>query len=140
MATGLILYLPPAAALAALLFALLFYRAMCRREEGTETMRRIGQHVRDGAMAYLRQQYRIMVRVFAGLAILFGGLAWGLGVQNTWLPVTFLCGGFFSALAGFFGMRTATLASTRTAAAARDSLDQGLRVAFRSGADMIMTS
>ena len=119
MPTSLVTLLPPAAALTALVFALLFYRDMYRRDEGTEVMRRIGGHVRDGAMAYLRQQYRIMLWVFLGLAALFALLAWGLGVQSTWLPATFLCGGFFSALAGFFGMRTATLASTRTAAAAR---------------------
>ena len=133
------LLLAPAAAVCALLFALIFYLDMRRREEGTETMRRIGMHVRRGAMAYLRQQYRIMLWVFLALAALFGVLAWGLGVQNSWLPVTFLCGGFFSALAGFFGMRTATLASTRTAAAARTSLDGGLRIAFRSGAVIGLT-
>jgi K(+)-stimulated pyrophosphate-energized sodium pump len=134
MSSQLIFYLPPVSALVALVFALLFYRSMYRRDEGTETMRRIGRHVREGAMAYLRQQYRIMLRVFVALAVLFGVLSWGFGVQNSWLPVTFLCGGFFSALAGFLGMRTATLASTRTASAARDSLDQSLRIAFRSGA------
>ena len=139
MPSSFIASLPPVAALLALAFALLFYRAMVRRDEGTETMRRIGQHVREGAMAYLRQQYRIMLRVFAGLAVLFGVLSWGFGLQSAWLPLTFLCGGFFSALAGFFGMRTATLASTRTAAAARHSLDQGLQVAFRSGAVIGLT-
>ena len=139
MPSSFIACLPPVAALLALAFALLFYRAMVRRDEGTETMRRIGQHVREGAMAYLRQQYRIMLRVFAGLAVLFGVLSWGFGLQSAWLPLTFLCGGFFSALAGFFGMRTATLASTRTAAAARHSLDQGLQVAFRSGAVIGLT-
>ncbi len=127
-------WLAPVAALVALLFAWLFFREVVRRDEGTEAMRTIGAHVRDGAMAYLRQQYRIMVVVFAGLALLFALLAYGLGVQNPWLPVTFLCGGFFSALAGYFGMRTATTASTRTAAAALTSLEQGLRVSFRSGA------
>ena len=139
MPTSFIAYLPPAAALVALVCALLFYRYMVRQDEGTEAMRRIGQHVREGAMAYLRQQYRIMFRVFAGFAVLFAVMSWGLGLQNNWLPVTFLCGGFFSALAGFFGMRTATLASTRTAAAARQSLDRGLQVAFRSGAVIGLT-
>jgi K(+)-stimulated pyrophosphate-energized sodium pump len=134
MPTSLVACLPPVAALTALVFALLFYRDMRRREEGTEAMRRIGGHVRDGAMAYLRQQYRVMLWVFLGLAVLFALLAWGLGVQSRWLPATFLCGGLFSALAGFFGMRTATLAATRTAAAARNSLDASLRIAFRSGA------
>ena len=127
-------WLAPAAAFTGLVFAGFFFLEMKREDEGTETMRVIGGHVREGAMAYLRQQYRIMVRVFLGLALLFALLAYGLGVQNTWLPVTFLCGGFFSALAGYLGMQTATLASTRTAAAARTSLQRGLRISFRSGA------
>ena len=127
-------WLAPVAAVVALLFATLFFRWMRRQDEGTPLMRRIGGHVRDGAMAYLRQQYRVMALVFVVLAALFAVLAYGFGVQNPWLPFTFLCGGFFSALAGFIGMQTATLASTRTAAAARTSLGQSLRVAFRSGA------
>lgn len=129
-----VFWLAPIAAATGLLFAWLFFREMVRQDEGTEMMRSIGGHVRNGAMAYLRQQYRIMVAVFGSLALLFALLAYGLGVQNPWLPLTFPCGGFFSALAGYFGMRTATLASTRTAAAARSSLEQGLRVSFRSGA------
>ena len=108
----------PVAALVGLLFAWFFFRDMKRQEEGTDVMRRIGQHVREGAMAYWRQQYRVMLLVFGGLVVVFAVLAYGLGVQNPWLPVTFVFGGFFSALAGFFGMQTATLASTRTAAAA----------------------
>jgi K(+)-stimulated pyrophosphate-energized sodium pump len=127
-------WLAPVAALAALLFAALFFQAMRRQDEGTPLMRRIGGHVREGAMAYLRQQYRVMAVVFIVLAGLFAVLAYGFDVQNRWLPFTFLCGGFFSALAGYIGMQTATLASTRTAAAARTSLGQSLRVAFRSGA------
>ena len=127
-------WLAPGAALAALLFAALFFQAMRRQDKGTPQMRRIGGHVRAGAMAYLRQQYRVMVVVFVGLAGVFAVLAYGFAVQNPWLPFTFLCGGFFSALAGYIGMQTATLASTRTAAAARSSLGHSLRVAFRSGA------
>ena len=127
-------WLAPVAALIGLMFAGLFFRDMQRQEEGTEVMRRIGRHVRDGAMAYLRQQYRVMLWVFCALALVFGVLAYGFGVQNPWVPVTFLCGGFFSALAGFCGMQTATRASTRVAAAARSSLGQSLRIAFRSGA------
>jgi K(+)-stimulated pyrophosphate-energized sodium pump len=129
----------PAAALVALLVARLFFLQMRRQDEGTDVMRRIGQHVRTGAMAYLRQQYRIMGLVFVVLALVFAVLAYGFGVQNPWLPFTFLCGGFFSALAGFVGMQTATLASTRTTAAARYSLAQSLRVAFRSGAVIGLT-
>jgi K(+)-stimulated pyrophosphate-energized sodium pump len=128
------LWIAPGAAFTALVFAWIFFRDMRARDEGTELMREIGQHVRQGSMAYLRQQYRIMLQVFAALAVLFAILAYGFGIQNPWLPFTFICGGFFSALAGYFGMHTATLASTRTAAAARISLEGSLRVAFRSGA------
>ncbi len=134
MKTEPLFWLAPLAALVALLFAWLFFRDMRRQDSGTEPMRRIGGHVRQGAMAYLRQQYRVMAAVFLLLAALFALLAFGFGVQSTWLPFTFLCGGLFSAVAGYCGMQTATLASTRTAAAARSSLGQSLRVAFRSGA------
>ena len=134
MKTEPLFWLAPVAALVALFFAWLFFRDMRRQDSGTEPMRRIGGHVRQGAMAYLRQQYRVMAAVFLLLAGLFALLAFGFGVQSTWLPFTFLCGGLFSAVAGYCGMQTATLASTRTAAAARSSLGQGLRVAFRSGA------
>ena len=127
-------WLAPGAALLGLVFAAVFYLDMKRQEEGTELMRRIGHHVREGAMAYLRQQYKVMLLVFGALALLFAVLAHGFGLQNPWLPFTFIGGGFFSALAGYFGMRTATLASTRTAAAARESLPRSLRIAFRSGA------
>ena len=127
-------WIAPAAALIALAFAWYFFQDMKRQDQGSDVMRRIGLHIRAGAMAYLRQQYRIMLVVFAALAAVFAVLAYGFGVQNPWLPVTFVFGGFFSALAGFLGMQTATLASTRTAAAARTSLEQSLRIAFRSGA------
>jgi len=129
-----VFWLAPVAAAAGLLSAWLFFRDMKRQDEGTEVMRTIGNRVREGAGAYLRQQYRVMLVTFGGLALLFAFLAYGLGVQNRWLPVTFLFGGFFSALAGYLGMQTATLASTRTAAAARTSLVEGLRISFRSGA------
>jgi K(+)-stimulated pyrophosphate-energized sodium pump len=131
-----VFWLAPIASVLALLFAWIFFSSMKRRDEGTETMRKIGAAVRNGAMAYLRQQYRVMVIVFLVIAALFAYLAYGLHVQNEWLPVTFLFGGLFSALAGYFGMQTATLASTRTAAAARSSLGNALNVSFRSGAVM----
>ena len=134
-----ILWLAPVAAIVGLVFALVFFVQMRRQDEGTEEMRRIGAHVRAGAMAYLKQQYRIMLWVFLGLALLFAMLAYGAGVQSRWLPLTVLCGGFFSALAGYCGMRTATLASSRTAAAARSSLPMSLRIAFRSGAVIGLT-
>ncbi len=131
-----IFWFVPAASLLALGFALWFYLRMKRESEGTERMQQIAQHVRSGAMAYLRQQYKVVAVVFVILALFFCWLAYGLGVQNTWVPFAFLTGGFFSGLAGFFGMKTATYASARTANAARQSLNGGLRVAFRSGAVM----
>jgi len=131
-----IFWLVPAASLIALGFAAGFYRSMKRQSEGTARMQEIAGHVRKGAMAYLRQQYKVVGIVFVILALFFAYLAYGAGVQNPWVPFAFLTGGFFSGLAGFFGMKTATYASARTANAARQSLDRGLRIAFRSGAVM----
>jgi len=131
-----IFWLVPAAALTALGFAFYFYRQMMREDEGTEIMRTIAKHVRDGAMAYLTQQYKVVILFFIAIAILLSVLSYGLGMQNHWVPFAFLTAGFCSGLAGFFGMRTATQAAARTAAAASRSLNDGLRVAFRSGAVM----
>ena len=134
--TPLIFWIVPLASLVALGFAWYFFRAMMRCSEGTDRMKEIAAHVRQGAMAYLRQQYKVVTVVFLILALFFAFLAYGLGVQNPWVPFAFLTGGLFSGLAGYIGMRTATYASTRTAHAASQSLNQGLRVAFRSGAVM----
>ncbi len=132
-------YAVPAASLIALLFAFIFYNQMKKEDEGTPTMRQIALYVRQGAMAYLKQQYKVVVIVFIVLAAFFAVLAYGFGVQNPWVPFAFLTGGFFSGLAGFIGMRTATYASGRTANAAMRSLNSGLKVAFRSGAVMGLT-
>ncbi len=131
-----IFWLVPGASLLALGFAWYFYKKMKAESEGTERMKEIASHVRQGAMAYLRQQYKVVFRVFIILGVFFAFLAYGLKVQNPWVPFAFLTGGFFSGLAGFFGMKTATYASARTAHAASKSLNDGLRVAFRSGAVM----
>ena len=132
-------FLVPAAALVALFFAWFFFRQMMRESEGTVTMKEIAQYVREGAMAYLKQQYKVVVIVFAVLAVFFAFLAYGLGIQNNWVPFAFLTGGFFSGLAGFIGMKTATYASARTANATMRSLNSGLKIAFRSGAVMGLT-
>lgn len=129
-------WLVPAASIVALVFARFFYVKMMKESEGTERMARIASHVRVGAMSYLRQQYKIVGIVFIVLAVIFAIMAYGFQLQNAWVPVAFLTGGFFSGLAGYLGMRTATNASGRTANAARESLDGGLKVAFRSGAVM----
>ena len=129
-------WLVPASSLLALCFAWYFYREMLKTSEGTERMAYIAAAVRKGAMSYLKQQYKVVALVFLGLVILFSIMAYGFEVQNSWVPIAFLTGGFFSGLAGFLGMKTATAASARTANAARTSLNGGLRIAFRSGAVM----
>ena len=134
-----VFWLVPVASLIALGMALYFYLQMKKEDEGTPRMREIAQHVRKGAMAYLKQQYKIVAVVFIVLAIVFAVMAYGFQMQNPWVPFAFLTGGLFSGLAGFFGMKTATYASARTANAARKSLDGGLRIAFRSGAVMGLT-
>ena len=126
----------PLAAIIALIFAFMFFKSMMKGDEGNDTMIKIAEHVRKGAMAYLNQQYKIVGIVFVILTGVFAILSFGLNVQNKWLPIAFITGGFFSGLAGYFGMKTATYASGRTAHAARESLDAGLKISFRSGAVM----
>lgn len=129
-------WLVPAGSLLALGFAFLFFKEMMKEDEGTEKMKTIAMHVRTGAMAYLKQQYKVVGIFFLIITVLFSILAYGLNVQNPWVPFAFITGGFFSGLAGFIGMKTATYASARTANAARKTLNLGLRIAFRSGAVM----
>ncbi|MDZ7796210.1 MAG: sodium-translocating pyrophosphatase [Candidatus Marinimicrobia bacterium] len=129
-------WIVPIASILALSFAWFFFKQMMKHSEGTVKMAEIAQHVRTGAMAYLRQQYKVVVIVFAVLTVLFALMAYVLKMQNPWVPFAFLTGGFFSGLAGFFGMKTATYASARATNACRKSLNKGLQVAFRSGAVM----
>jgi len=128
-------WLLPLAAVIALVFGWFFFKNMMKNSEGTDRMKEIAQYVREGAMAYLARQYRVVGLVFGVLLIILIVLAY-LGVQNPFVPVAFLTGGFFSGLAGFLGMKTATFASARTAHGASKSLNQGLQIAFRSGAVM----
>ena len=132
----LVFWLIPIASVVALGMAWFFFRSMMNEDEGTDRMKEIAEHVRKGAMAYLKQQYKVVTIVFVVLAIVFAFMAYVLKVQNPWVPFAFLTGGLFSGLAGFFGMKTATYASARTANGARASLDKGLKIAFRSGAVM----
>ena len=129
-------WIVPLSSIAALVLAWYFYHQMKKEDEGTPTMRKIAEYVRQGAMSYLKQQYKIVSYVFIALVALFAIMAYGFNLQNSWVPVAFLTGGFFSGLSGFLGMKTATYASGRTANAARTSLNRGLKVAFRSGAVM----
>lgn len=134
--TNSLFWLVPVSSVIALVLAWFFYDRMKKESEGTPQMAKIASYVRQGAMSYLRQQYKIVSIVFLCLVILFAIMAYGFQLQNAWVPVAFLTGGFFSGLAGFLGMKTATYASARTANAARSSLNAGLRIAFRSGAVM----
>lgn len=136
MMSNNLFWLVPLGSIAALAFAYYFFKQMMKRSEGTDLMKKIAAYVREGAMAYLKQQYKVVIIFFIIMTILFSILAYGFNFQNPWVPFAFITGGFFSALAGFFGMKTATYASARTANAARNSLNDGLQVAFRSGAVM----
>lgn len=95
--TDSVFWLVPAAAVVALFLAWYFYREMMKESEGTDTMKRIASHVRKGAMSYLKQQYKIVGCVFIALVVLFAVMAYGFQLQNPWVPVAFLTGGFFSA-------------------------------------------
>ena len=128
-------WIAPIASVIALIFALIFYKWMMRSSEGNERMQEIAGHVKEGAMAYLSRQYKTVSLVFIILLIIFVILAY-FGVQNPFVPIAFLTGGFFSGLCGFLGMKTATNASARTAQGASISLNKGLQVAFKSGAVM----
>jgi len=133
--SNFLFWIVPVASVLALVFAWIFFKSMMKESEGTERMATIANHVRKGAMAYLRQQYKVVGIVFIVLTIIFSIMAY-FNLQNSWVPFAFLTGGFFSGLAGFFGMKTATYASARTTNAAQKSLNSGLKVAFRSGAVM----
>lgn len=132
----LVFWLVPFASVCALAMAWYFFRYMMKEDEGTVRMKEIAGYVRIGAMAYLKQQYKVVALIFVILCLLFAFMAYVLHVQNPWVPFAFLTGGIFSGLCGLFGMKTATYASARTANAVRNSLDRGLRIAFRSGAVM----
>ncbi|MBS60395.1 MAG: sodium-translocating pyrophosphatase [Anaerolineaceae bacterium] len=128
-------WLTPISAFIALLFAYIFYKSVMDKDEGTPRMREIAQAVREGAMAYLRRQYRVVAIAFVVLFIIFLIMA-SFDLQNKIVPYAFLTGGLFSGICGYFGMRTATNASARTTHAASKSLNEGLQVAFRAGAVM----
>jgi K(+)-stimulated pyrophosphate-energized sodium pump len=128
-------WLAPIASIFALGFAFYFFRKMMGANEGNETMVEIAGHVREGAMAYLFRQYKVVILVFVVLLVILQLLAL-FGIQNPFVPIAFLTGGFFSGLCGFIGMKTATAASSRTAQGCAEGLNRGLQVAFRSGAVM----
>lgn len=132
-------YLAPIGAFSALIFAAIFFNYVKKQDPGTERMQEIAQHVREGAFAYLRQQYKGVGFFFLISFVVFQLMAWGLGVLHWLVPFAFLTGGFFSGLAGYIGMNMATLASNRTAQACTQSLNKGLKISFRAGAVMGLT-
>ncbi|MCP5105729.1 MAG: sodium-translocating pyrophosphatase [bacterium] len=136
MANMILFLIAPISAVIALIFALGFYKKIMKLSEGTDAMVEIAEAVRQGARAYLRQQYKIVIIFFFIAALFLAFLSFVLKVQSPWTPFAFLTGGFFSGLSGFFGMITATHASARTTNQARESLDRALKVAFRAGAVM----
>ena len=117
----------PIASIIALVFAWFFFKSMMKNSEGTDRMKEIAQYVREGAMAYLGRQYRVVALVFLIMVIFLSILAF-MEVQNPFVPIAFLTGGFFSGLCGYLGMKTATYASARTAHGASQSLNKGLQV------------
>lgn len=131
-----VFWLVPLASLCALIMAWYFFKSMMKESEGTERMKEIAGFVRTGAMAYLKQQYKVVSIIFIIICIIFAFMSYVLNVQNPWVPFAFLTGGIFSGLCGFFGMKTATYASARTANAVGKGLNRGLKIAFRSGAVM----
>lgn len=131
-----IFWLVPIVAIIALMFARYFFKQMQNEHPGSEQMVEIASKVAEGAMAYLKQQYKVIAVVFFIISAILACMSFGLKLQSKWVPFAFLTAGFFSGFAGFCGMKTATAASSRAAYAASRSLDAGLRVAFRSGAVM----
>ena len=131
-----VFWLVPFASVCALAMAWYFFRYMMKEDEGTDRMKEIAGYIRIGAMAYLKQQYKVVALIFVVICLVFAFMSYVLHIQNPWVPFAFLTGGIFSGLCGFFGMKTATYASARTANAVSKSLDCGLRIAFRSGAVM----
>lgn len=133
--TPLLWWIAPISSLAALFFAYVFFKQMMNAEKGNKTMEEIASYVREGAYAYLFRQYKVVAMIFIVLSLIFAALAY-FGIQNPFVPIAFLTGGFFSGLCGFIGMKTATNASSRTAQGAVHSLNRALQVAFRSGSVM----
>ena len=132
---GSLMWLVPVAAILAIIFAWIFYVGVKKANPGNAKMVEIAGYVTEGAMAYLKAQFAVVIKVIIALFVVLVVLS-ALGLQNRLVPVAFLTGALFSALCGYLGMKTATMASSRTAQGASESLNKGLTVAFRSGAVM----
>lgn len=137
-ALPIVWWVAPIAAFCALFMARFFYGQVMKADEGTDLMQEIAGFVREGAMAYLTQQYRVVFKVFIVICGLLAIMAFVLHTQHKIVPLAFLTGGLLSGICGWLGMKTATHAAHRTAAGAQKSLNDGLVVAFRAGAVMGM--
>ena len=129
-----VFWLIPAAGVLALLTAFILFIQMKRKDPGNERMQKIAGLVQQGAMAYLRQQYKVVAIVFIIVSVFFAVAAYGFNLMSRYTPFAFLTGGIFSLLCGFIGMVAATHAASRVTRAVQDSLNAGLQIALRSGA------
>ena len=127
-----------AGAILAILFAVFTARKVIRFPEGNDLMKKISGSIRQGANAYLKRQYKIVLIFFGVMFVILGAMAFA-GLLTPYVPFAFITGGFFSAFSGFIGMKIATLANARTANACQDGLNRGLRVAFSAGSVMGFT-
>jgi len=132
------LIIVPIAAVVALFTALFFYVWIEKQEPGTPQVRRIAGYIREGALAYLKQQYKTSGIFFIVVFVLLLIFSYGFHVLNPYVPFCFLTGAFFSGLSGFLGMLTSTMTSSRTTHAAGKSLNRALRISFRGGSVMGM--
>ncbi|MEF9982972.1 MAG: sodium-translocating pyrophosphatase [Oscillospiraceae bacterium] len=133
-----LMFLAPLGAIAALAYVAVLYKKVLKEDEGTDEMKRISKLIRNGAMAYLKRQYKGVGIFFAIMFVVLFGLSM-FGMVNSFTPAAFVTGGFFSALSGYIGMSIATVSNSRTANAAMNSLNKGLKVAFSAGAVMGFT-
>ena len=129
-------WIAPGGAILALIFAWVFFKQVKAADPGDENMQRIAGYVTDGAYAYLKRQYKVVAVFFVIVAAILFMMGWVFHVQHEIVFLAFLTGGFFSGLCGFLGMKTATMASSRTTQGAKQSLNRGLTIAFRAGAVM----
>ena len=128
-------WIAPVGSVLALIFAWIFFKQVRDANPGDENMQEIAGHVKEGAYAYLRRQYKVVAVFFLVVCVALYIMG-QIGAQHEIVFVAFLTGGFFSGLCGFLGMKTATLASNRTTQGAKEGLNRGLTVAFRAGAVM----
>jgi len=131
-----LIYVIPAMGIVGLLYTFIKFKWVNQQDAGNEKMKEISAHIADGAMAFLRAEYKILSYFVVIAALLLGVLGFSSENSHWSIAIAFICGGFFSALAGFIGMKVATKANVRTAQAARTSLSKALNVSFTGGSVM----